>query len=67
MSLLTICGIAFTAVFCLLVLLAMTMKLITVVFPEREPSLDTAVVAAISSTVTSLIPGARVTRIEEER
>jgi len=66
MSLITICAIAFAAVFVLLILLAVAMHLITTVFPERSATLDGAVIAAISGTVASLSPGARVTRIEED-
>ena len=43
------------------------MKLITVVFPDRLTSMDPVLVAAISTAVASIYPGARVTRIEEER
>ena len=66
MNLFAICGIAFGAVFVLLSFLALTMQLITVMFPERKAAVDPTVVAAISSTVATLYPGARVTRIEEE-
>jgi Na+-transporting methylmalonyl-CoA/oxaloacetate decarboxylase gamma subunit len=65
-NLVAVCGIAFAAVFTLLSLLAVVMQLITVVFPERKSIVDPPVVAAISSTVASLVPGARVTRIEEK-
>ena len=65
MNLLTACGIAFLAVFVLLSLLAGVMSLITVVFPERKRIVDPALVAAITSSVASLYPGARVTKIEE--
>jgi hypothetical protein len=65
-NLVAVCGIAFVAVFTLLALLAVVMQLITVVFPERRPAVDSTVVAAISGTVASFVPGARVTRIEEE-
>ncbi|MFO7654161.1 MAG: hypothetical protein R6X25_10105 [Candidatus Krumholzibacteriia bacterium] len=66
MNLVSACGIAFSAVFLLLAVLAALMQVMTVVFPERKPKTDSALVAAISSTVASLLPGARVTRIEEE-
>jgi hypothetical protein len=66
LSLITICIIAFAAVFVLLLLLAVAMHLITVLFPERAPAADGAIVAAIASTAASLWPGARVTRIEED-
>lgn len=66
MNLLTACGIAFVAVFVLLSLLAGLMSLITIVFPERKRTVDPALVAAITSSVASLYPGARVTKIEEK-
>ncbi len=65
-NLVAVCGIAFGAVFTLLTFLAIVMQVITTVFPERAPTVDSTVVAAISGTVASLIPGARVTRIEEK-
>ncbi len=66
-SLFSICAIAIVAVFALLSFLAITMHLITVLFPARAHVLNPAVVAAISGTVASVIPGARVTNIEEVR
>lgn len=65
-NLFAVCGIAFAAVFVLLTFLAIVMQLITVLFPGRKNALDSTIVAAISSTVASLYPGARVSRIEEE-
>ena len=65
-QILSACSIAFLAVFVLLAFLAVVMQLIMAVFPERKAVLDSVMVAAISSTVSTLIPGARVTRIEEE-
>jgi hypothetical protein len=66
-SLFPVCCIAFVAVFVLLAFLAMAMQLITLLFPERKVAVDPVLVAAISSTVASLYPGAQVTRIEEEK
>jgi len=66
MNLLTACGIAFLAVFLLLSLLAGVMQLITLIFPERKFSVDPALVAAVTSAVAFVIPGARVTKIEEK-
>ena len=60
------CLIALISVFILLGSLALIMKLITAVFPGRAASMDPVLVAAISTTVASIYPGARVTRIEEE-
>lgn len=65
-NILSACSIAFLAVFVLLAFLAVVMRLIMAVFPERKAVLDSVMVAAISSTITTLIPGSRVTRIEEE-
>ena len=66
MDLLNACLVAFVAVFVLLSFLAVVMHLITMAFPARREGLDPVVVAAVSSTVASLIPGAQVTHIEEE-
>ena len=60
------CGIAFLAVFTILSFLAVTMKLMTTFFPVKEASVDPTVVAAITSSVTTVFPGATVTRIEDE-
>jgi hypothetical protein len=67
LDLISACLIALISVFTLLTLLAVIMDLITRVFPAREGQVDPVIVAAISSTVASVIPGARVVRIEEER
>lgn len=64
-SILAICLIAFSAVFFLLALLAVVMQLITAIFPMVKQELSTAYIAAISSTFNVLIPGSKVTRIEE--
>lgn len=66
-SLFAACGLALLTVFLLLSFLAVVMHLITEAFPESEAAIDPAVVAAISGTVATLIPGARVTRIEEKK
>lgn len=65
-NLVSACLIALGAVFCLLGVLASIMWLITALFPVRETKIDTAVVAAISSAVAAVWPGAQVTRVEEE-
>jgi hypothetical protein len=65
-SLFSACLIALISVFVLLGALALIMKLITVVFPDRVASMAPVLVAAISTAVASIYPGARVTRIEEE-
>ena len=60
------CLIALAAVFTLLGVLALTIELITTLFPERRQAIDPVLAAAISTTVASVFPGARVTRIEED-
>jgi len=65
-DLLWVCAVAFTGVFTLLAALAVVMHLITVLFPERRAAVDPVVTAVVSTTVATLFPGARVTRIEEE-
>jgi hypothetical protein len=65
-GLLAVSATAFTAVFVLLALLAVVMHVITLVFPERPSRIDPVLVAAITSTVSTLYPNARVTKIEEE-
>ena len=65
-NLFSACLIALAAVFVLLGVLALTIELITTFFPERRQAIDPVLAAAISTTVAQLIPGARVTRIEED-
>ncbi len=65
--LLSACAVAIVAVFVLLSGLAAVMAGITRLFPERFTDLDPVIVAAISNAVAVISPGARVTRIEEER
>ena len=66
-ALFSACLIAMAAVFTLLGLLAAVMRMITAVFPVRDAEIDSTVVAVVSTAVASIWPGARVTRIEEER
>jgi hypothetical protein len=76
-SLFAVCSLAFLTVFLLLAFLALVMHLITEAFPVSEKSLipamvrvdsiDPAMVAAITGSVAAIIPGARVTMIEEEK
>jgi len=45
--------------------LAMMMRLITLLFPERKEHGDAAVVAAVTATYQALFPGVTVTKLEE--
>ena len=64
-DLLTICISAFAAVFSLLAVLALIMRLITFVFVDKESGADAALIAAVTSTMSTLYPGARISNIEE--
>jgi len=69
-QLLFICLSSLLAVFVLLTLLAFVMRILVAVFPETLEKLaksDAALLAAVSATVTSMYPGSRVTRVEEEK
>lgn len=64
-SLIAACTTAFAMVFTLLAVLALVIRLVTLVFPVRAPRTDPAVVAAIAATVATQQPGARVVEIVE--
>jgi len=65
MDLLFVCGSAFLAVFVILSLLALVMRIIIVIFPYRETSSDAAVYAAISTVISSIYKGMKISKIEE--
>lgn len=60
-----VCTLAFLTVFLLLGALALAMRAITVLFPERHEEGSAAVAAAVASTIAVISPGARVVQIEE--
>ncbi len=62
---LTCCLLSFLTVFILLGFLAVVIRLVTALFPEKAAGTDPAVIAAIHGTAAVRYPGARVTRIEE--
>ena len=70
-KLLWICVSSFTGVFSVLTFLAITMHVITLIFPEKKilaktaGSDDAVVYAAVSSTYARLYPGTKVSKIEE--
>ena len=66
-SLFLTCLIAFAAVMFLLSLLAFVIRLITEIFADPKSTSDPAVIAAISTVVTTAIPGARVVKVEEQK
>jgi hypothetical protein len=66
-DLLIICASAFVGVFLLLSFLALVMRIIIAVFPQRGAGGDAALMAAVVSTVSATFPGTRITNIEEKR
>lgn len=66
-ELLVICGIALLFVFIILAVLALIMRLIIIVFPEKEAVADSAVLAAVSAAVYSLFPGTKISKVEEQK
>jgi hypothetical protein len=62
-----VCVAAFSAVFVLLSLLALAMRGLIAVFPEKTAKADAALVAALTSVVSAVFPGSKITRVEEER
>lgn len=66
-NLLTVCISAFIAVFVVLTFLAISMRVIIVVFPEKQKDEDAAIIAAISSTLSNIYPKTKITKIEEQK
>ena len=66
-DLLIICLSAFIAVFLILVVLSVIMRVITAVWPEKIKQADSAVIAAIHTTYNAIYPGTKITKIEEEK
>ena len=67
-DLLLVCVAAFTAVFVMLGALALVMRALIALFPERATqSIDTAVVAAVAAAASVAYPDSRIVRIEETR
>jgi len=70
-KLLWICVSSFVGVFGVLTFLAITMHVITLIFPAKKiiakvaGSDDAAVYAAVTSTYARLYPGTKVSKIEE--
>ncbi len=60
-----VCLIAFVAVLTLLSLLGLAMRLLTTLFPPPTSRTDAAVVGALHTAVGAMMPGARISRIEE--
>ena len=66
-DLLMVCVSAFSAVFVLLGLLAVVMRLLIAAFPGLVARSDPAMLAAISATVSAVFPGTKITKVQEEK
>jgi len=66
-DILTVCSVAFAATFFLLTLLAVMMRLLIILFPERKEAFDPATLAAVAAAVESTYPGRKIVRIEREK
>jgi hypothetical protein len=64
-GLLSICLSALVAVFIILSLLAIIIRLLTAIFPDKITKEDSAVFAALSTVVNHHYPGSKITKIEE--
>jgi len=64
-DLVVICGVAFLMVFVILAFLALMMRLIILIFPEKKVVSDPAMVAAIAAAVQTVYPGTKLTNVEE--
>ncbi len=62
---LTICGSSFIGVFILLVILALVMRIIVLLFPEKAMTIDETLVAAIFTVAGAAYPNKKITKIEE--
>ena len=67
-NLLMICVAAFCAVFVLLAFLALVMRILINVFPEKvKEELDAAMLAAVSASLSVVYPETKITKVEQVR
>ncbi len=64
-GLLSICFSAIIAVFFILTLLAVLMRIIIKIFPDKESSDDAGLYAAIATAYSSIYQGSKISKIEE--
>ncbi len=67
MELILVCGAAFLWVFLILCALALLMHLIMRIFPLGEQGMDPSLVAALTTVIPHVLPGTKVTKIEEKK
>ena len=60
-----VCMTSFFAVFLLLAFLAVVMRILTKVLPEKVATIDAAVLAAITTAASTLYPGIKITKLKE--
>jgi hypothetical protein len=65
-NLFVISTVGYIIAFVVLGVLAIMMRLITLLFPERKEPGDAALIAAVTATHQALFPGVTVTKIEEK-
>ena len=58
---------AFVAVFLLLSFLAVVMRILIAVYPEKAIGIDSATIAAVTAAAAYAFPGTKVTKVEEIR
>ena len=66
-DLVTICITSFIAVLLLLSFLALTIRLIVLIFPAKEDDTDSAVMAAITTAYQTHFPGTKIIKIGEQK
>ena len=67
-NLLMICVAAFCAVFLLLAFLALVMRILINVFPEKvKEEIDAAMLAAVSASLSVVYPETKITKVEQVR
>lgn len=64
-DLLSICISAFIAVFVLLSVLAVLMRMTSWIFAHKAVTTDAAVLAAVASAINTIYPGTIITKVEE--
>ena len=64
-DLISVCAAAFVGVFIILAVLAVVMRLILIIFPEKAAAIDAILLAAITTAAGRQFPGKRITKVEE--
>lgn len=66
-DLVVICLVAFLVVFVILAFLALMMRVIMSVFPEKKMESEAAIIAAIAAVTQTVFPGTQITHVEERK